>query len=165
MNVLVRGGNETFEQRMRLVRLAHEFRMELARDIKRMMGEFDDFHQLAVGRRAAENKASFLKFFAIRVIEFVAVAMTFLDDKGTVKGCRLRAERELARHRAEAHGAALFRNLALRVEEGDDGMRRVRIKFRGMRLVEFEDIAGVFNGGNLHAEAQAKIGNFIFAGP
>ena len=37
MDVLMRGGDEAFEQRMRLVRLAQELWMELARDVERMI--------------------------------------------------------------------------------------------------------------------------------
>ena len=48
VDVLMRGGDEAFEQRMRLVRLAQEFRMELAGQEERMARQFDDFHQLAV---------------------------------------------------------------------------------------------------------------------
>ena len=47
--VLVRGGDEASEQRMRLVRLALKFRMELARHKKRMVLQFDDLDELAVG--------------------------------------------------------------------------------------------------------------------
>jgi hypothetical protein len=49
MNVLVRGGDETFEEWMRLVGLAQEFRVELAREVERMAFEFDDFDEFAVG--------------------------------------------------------------------------------------------------------------------
>jgi hypothetical protein len=48
VDMLVRGGNEPLEQRMRLVRLAQKFRVELARDEKRMILEFDDFDELGV---------------------------------------------------------------------------------------------------------------------
>ena len=49
MDVLVRGGDEAFEQWMRLVRLAQEFGMELAGEEERVGGDFDHFHQLAMG--------------------------------------------------------------------------------------------------------------------
>ena len=81
MDELVRGGDETFEQRMRLVRLALEFRMKLARDKKWMVFQFDDLDEFAVGRIAAENKSGFLEFFAVGVVEFVAMAMAFVNDE------------------------------------------------------------------------------------
>lgn len=49
MDVLMRGGDEALEQRMRLVRLALKFRMKLARDKKRMVFQFDDLDEFAVG--------------------------------------------------------------------------------------------------------------------
>ena len=48
MQPRVRGGDETLEQRMRLVRLAQKFWMELARHKKWMIFQFDDFHEFAV---------------------------------------------------------------------------------------------------------------------
>ena len=52
VRILVRRGNEAFEQRVRLVRFALEFRMELAGDVERVIRQFDDFHQLFVRRGA-----------------------------------------------------------------------------------------------------------------
>ena len=49
VNLLVRRGDEAFEERMRLVRLAQKLGMKLARKVERMGGEFDDFHELAIG--------------------------------------------------------------------------------------------------------------------
>ena len=150
MNVLVRRRDEALEQRMRLVRLAHEFRMELARNVKGMIFQFDDFHELAVGRRAAENEAGLLKFLAVVVVELVAMAMAFVDDEGAVKLSCLRADGELARLRAEAHRAALLGDFALRVKERDDGVRGVFVELGGVRFLQFQNAAGKFNRGNLH---------------
>ena len=50
LHPLVRRGDEAPEQRMRLVRLAEEFGMELAGDEKRMLRQFDDFDQFSVRR-------------------------------------------------------------------------------------------------------------------
>jgi len=50
VNVLMRSSDKAFEQRVRLVRLAQKFRMELARDEEWMLFELDDFDQLAIGR-------------------------------------------------------------------------------------------------------------------
>jgi|GEM_PF-5409333 len=49
MDVLMRGGDEGLEQRMRLVGLALEFWMELARDKKRMVFRLEDLDEFAVG--------------------------------------------------------------------------------------------------------------------
>src|SRR5256885_971860 len=53
VNLLVRRGDEGFEQRMRLVRLAQELRVKLAREEKRVVRQLDDFDELAVGGHAA----------------------------------------------------------------------------------------------------------------
>ena len=68
MDMLVRGGDKTLEQRMRLVRLAQELRMILACQKERMVLEFDHFDELAIGRIAAEHEAGFLEFFAVGVV-------------------------------------------------------------------------------------------------
>ena len=53
--------DEALEQRMRLVRLALELGMELAGDEERVVRQFDDLHQLAVRRQAAEDEARLLE--------------------------------------------------------------------------------------------------------
>jgi hypothetical protein len=61
MIMRVGGGDEPFEERMRLVRFTVEFRVKLAGDEERMVGQFDDFHQFTVRSEAAEDKISFLE--------------------------------------------------------------------------------------------------------
>ena len=48
MDVLMRRRDEALEQRMRLMRLAQEFWMELAGEEERMPGQFDHFDEFAV---------------------------------------------------------------------------------------------------------------------
>lgn len=48
MDVIVTGRDEAFEERMRLVGLALEFRMKLARHEERMILQFDHFNQFSV---------------------------------------------------------------------------------------------------------------------
>ena len=81
MNALVRRRDKTLEQRVRLVRLALELRMKLARDEKRMPGQLDDFHQLAIRGKAAEHKTGLLEFFTVGVVEFIPMAVPFVDDE------------------------------------------------------------------------------------
>src|SRR5450759_2293201 len=85
MNMLMRRRNETLEQRMRLVRFAQKFRMELARHEERMILEFDDLHQLAIGRKPAENETSLLEFLAVGVVEFIAMAVALINDERAIK--------------------------------------------------------------------------------
>src|SRR5450432_4211834 len=130
MDVLVRGGDEALEQRVRLVWLAQKFRMELARNEERMIRQFDDFHKLAVRRKTAENEPGLLEFFAIGVVEFVAVTVTFIDDERTVKQSGPGADRRLAGLCAEPHGTAFLGHTLLVIEHGDDRMRGVQVKLR-----------------------------------
>src|ERR1039458_9003745 len=97
MDALVRGGDETLEQRVRLVRLAQKFGMKLARDEKRMIIQLDHLDQFSVGRIAAQNESGFLKFFAVGVVEFVTVTMPFVDDKRAVKLARLGTDDKIGR--------------------------------------------------------------------
>ena len=101
MDMRVRGGDEPAEQRMRLVRLAVEFGMKLARDKKRMVGQFDDLDQFSVRRIAAENEIRLGEPVAVGVVEFVAVTVPFVDDERPVKLRGLAAHHELARLRDE----------------------------------------------------------------
>ena len=59
--MLVRRADECPEQGVRLVRLAVEFGMELAGDVERVVRQFDDFHELAVRRGAAEDEVRLLE--------------------------------------------------------------------------------------------------------
>ena len=77
----MRSGDKAFEQRMRLMRLALKFGMELARDEKWMLFELDDFDQLAVRRKTAEHETSLLEFLAIGVVELITMAVTFVDHE------------------------------------------------------------------------------------
>ena len=81
MHPRVGGGDETSEQRVRLVRFAVKLRMKLAGDEEGMFGQFDDLHQFPVRREPAQDEAGFLESFAIRIVEFVAMAMALLHHE------------------------------------------------------------------------------------
>ena len=103
--------------------------MKLAGHEERMILQLDQFRQLAVGRIAAEDEARLLELLPVGVVEFVAMAMPFIDDKGAIKLRRPGANHQLARLRAQAHGAAFLRHFLLLVQQGNDRMRRIRIEF------------------------------------
>ena len=96
MNVMVAGGDEAAEERVRAVGFAQELRVELAGEVEGMFLQLDHFHELAVGRGAAEGQALTLEFFAVVVVEFVAVPVPLVDDEGTVEQLGLAAHHELA---------------------------------------------------------------------
>ena len=122
-------GDEAFEEWVRLMRFAVEFGMELAGDEEGMFREFDNLDELAVGRVAAESKTGFFKFLAVSVVEFVTMAMAFVDDESAIETGGFGAHDELARLSAEAHGTAFFSDAGLLVEHRDNRVRRVGIKF------------------------------------
>ncbi len=78
---------------------------------------------LPSGRGAAEDKAGLFKGVAIVIVEFVAVAVPLVDDKGAVKPVGLAADDQLAGLAAQPHRAALAGDVLLFVQQGDDGMR------------------------------------------
>ena len=99
----------------------------------------------------------------IVVVEFVAVAVALVDDKGAVEAVGQAAQNQLAGLASQAHGAAFVGDFLLLVQQRDDGVGGGRVEFRGVGLVQFQNIAREFNGGHLHAQAKAQIRNFVLA--
>ena len=97
MAARVRRGNEAFEQRMRLVRFAMKFRVELAGDEKWVLRQFDNLDQLAVGCKSTEDKLCGLEPFAIGIVEFVAMPMTFVDDERPIQSGSFGPHNQLTR--------------------------------------------------------------------
>ena len=89
--------------------------------------------------------------------------MAFVDYGFAVRGDCLCAVEQLAFVRAQAHCRALVDDVLLLVHNRDDGIERVVVKFRAVRAVEPENVAGVFDDRNLHAETYSEIGNLVFA--
>jgi hypothetical protein len=56
-----------------------EFRVVLAGEEEGMAFEFNQFHQAAVGGDAADLIAGFKEEVAVGVIEFIAMAVAFVD--------------------------------------------------------------------------------------
>ena len=103
MNMVVGGGDETFKQGVWFVGFALKFGVELARNEERVIFQFDHFDQLAVRRQPAENEPGALKLLAIGIVELVAVAMPFVDDKCAVEVRRHRSHFQLAGLRSQTH--------------------------------------------------------------
>ena len=62
---------------MGLHRAGLEFGVEVAGKEPGMVGQFHDFHELAVRRSAGDDEALFHELFAEGIVELVAVAMAF----------------------------------------------------------------------------------------
>src|SRR5438046_3344463 len=67
------GLNETFEERVRLVRFALKFRVILAADEIRMIPKLNQFRQRAIRRRSGNDEAFFVHTVAIFHVELVTV--------------------------------------------------------------------------------------------
>src|SRR5262245_40734374 len=83
--------------------------------------------------------------------------MTLLDLVLAV-GARRQAPRlESAAERSEPHGAALFGDGALLVEQIDHLLRRRRLERTRVGFLPPRDVARELDGGDLHAEAQPEV--------
>src|SRR5215218_7188531 len=91
---------------MRARRLRLELRMELHGDIPRMPWQFGDFDELAVRRAAGNLQTTLGQSAFVEAIEFVAMAMPFLDEIRAVDALRERTGRQRTRIAAEPHRAA-----------------------------------------------------------
>src|ERR1035438_5289788 len=117
---------------MGLVGLALEFGVELAGEKERMARHLNQLDELVIGGGAAEDIAGFLKSGAVGVVEFVAVAVAFVGDKGAIEAAGLGTDGQLAGLETQAHGAAFAGDVFLVVEQGDDGMGSFGIEFGGV---------------------------------
>ncbi len=67
-----------------MIGLRPEFRMVLDGHEPRMVGNFDDFHEGAVGTGSHGNHAGMNELFPVVRIEFVAVTVPFADVQSAV---------------------------------------------------------------------------------
>ena len=162
--MLDRRGDEGREERVRLVRLGLEFGMALHPEEPRVVFQLDDLDQAALGIPATDRHAGLLEARHVVVVDLKAVAVALGDDLLAVCLPRERAGLEFALVGAEAHRAALEDDMALFVHQRDDRMRGGHVEFHGVGVFEPEHIARVVNDRDLHAEAEAEIGDFLFAG-
>ena len=106
-------------------------------------------------------------------VYFVAVAVALVDDFRAVDAGNLAAGFEPRRQGAEAHGAAevgvdvaLFGFAAFVHPFGDECDHRVGdfvIPFGAARTGKAEDVPRVFDDGDLHPQANAEVGDAVFA--
>src|SRR5437667_8360279 len=114
--------NKPLEQWMRLMGFAVKLGMKLAGNEEGMFGQFDYFDQFAIRRQSAEHKVGFLKSFPVRIIEFVAMPMALIDDKGAIATGSFCIHDQLAGLRTETHRAAFFDHPFLLIQHGNDRM-------------------------------------------
>ena len=108
------------------------------------------------------------------VVHFVTVAVAFADLRCAVDFGGEAVGFQFHFLRAQPHGAAQIGIFVARfhaavfrlpfVNQGDHGVRRFQIEFGGIGAFQPGHVARVFNQRNLHAQANAQIGNAVFAG-
>ena len=74
-----RGFNETPEQGMTGAGCGGEFRVELATEKPRVIGQLDHFHQPFIQRMAGQRQTGGLQRLPVTVVEFVTVAVALGD--------------------------------------------------------------------------------------
>src|SRR6185295_16112797 len=151
--VLVGGGDERGEQRMRLRRLRLELRVELHGEIPRMSGQLGDLDELAVGRAAGNLEAAIGQRALVQAVELVAVAMTLVNQVGAVDLLGQRAGRELARVAAEPYCVAEIVDAEKIAQLVDHLGARVRVALGRVGIGEAGHVARVFDGRPLEAVA------------
>src|SRR5436190_22797966 len=125
----VSGRNEAFEQGMRLVRFAVEFRVKLAGNEEWVICNFDNLYQLAIRSEAAENKLGFLKPFPVGVVELIPMPVSFVYHKGPIQPGSLCSNHQLTRLGTQSHRSSFFGNSSLFVEHRNHRIGGTRIKF------------------------------------
>ena len=147
---------------MRLVRAGFEFGVKLHADEEVAVGEFDRFDQPSVGGRPRQGQPARRKGLAVVVVELVAVTVALADLAFAVAAFHRRPRCDHAGIRAQPERAALINFVTLSRHKINDLMRGFG-KLARIGVRDPRDVAGVFDHGDLHAEADAEIRDLRFA--
>ena len=121
-----------------------------------MVFDLDHLDEAVIRQRARDDEPLGLERRAVLVVDFVAMAMALADLVRAIRFFGMRALREDAGIRAEAHRAALVLDALLRLHEVDDRMIRLGVELRAVRVRHTADVAGELDDSTLHAEAEAE---------
>ena len=138
-----------------------------------MIWQFDGFNQtLAACGYAADDQTSFFQLRHIVVVDLVAVAMTFADMFATVDfAARLPGLRSTScapRRMVPPKSARFVTGFYAAVgslpfvNQGNDRCGAFQVKLGRVRTFQTCNIAGVFDQGNLHAQADAQVWYVVF---
>ena len=120
---------EAKKQGVRSVGAAFKFRMKLHTHIKRVLRQLHGFHNVPIGRGAADNKAVFLHKPAVVVIKLVAVAVTLADKLLLVTAVQNGSRGDFAGIGTQTHCAALVHAVVLVGHKVYDPVSRGAAKF------------------------------------
>src|SRR5580698_315366 len=161
--MLIRRAYECMKQRMRLERLRLEFRMELAADKMRMVGQLHHLHVSSIGGRTGDAQSRRRQRPFILAVEFITMPVALADFGRPINPVRQRVWLDLARPRAKTHRAAKLFNAAQFAQFVDHPMRRCRIELARVCLGQSHHIARKLDASRLHAQANSEIWDFLFA--
>ena len=155
--------DQSKEEGMRTVGAALEFRMELHTDVKIIFGNFHRFDDVIIRRGTADDKPGINQTRAEIVIEFITVTVTLGNIGFAIATIHLRTGHYLAGICAETERTALRNIVILIRQEINYLMRRLRIKFAGVRVCHAGDAPCKCDDRNLHSEANPKVGKVVRA--
>ena len=134
--------------------------------------ELHHFRQVFARRARRDPVALRLELRHVDVVHFVAMTMPFVY-LGAIDGSRQGSRLDRAFLRAQAHRAAQVRGLVAVLDapravqpfgdEGHHGMRRFRIELGAVGVGQPADVARELYRRELHPQADAQIGNAVFA--
>ena len=134
---------------MRSCRARFEFGVRLRSQEPRVVFELDHFHNVLVRRNAANVHAVRFELVAIVVVDFVTVAVTFVNELLTVSLIRFGILRQNAGVLPQTHGAAEVCDVVLVGHQVNHRVFRVGVNFRGVRVGKPQHVARKFNDGDL----------------
>src|SRR3989344_2072434 len=160
------GFDECVEQRVWREGAGFEFWVELGAEHKgvRALGQLRDFHEPAIGRFPREYKSRILQAFDVLGIHLEAMAVTLGNTFFAIRLACDCVRHEFARIGAETHRAAVIllgEVFYLLRQDGNDGMRAFFVYLSRVGALQICDIAGVFDGHELHAVAKPEVRDFV----
>ncbi len=159
------GGHEAHEHGMGLERTRGQAGVGLGADEEGVAGQFQDLHDGLVRGLAREDETFLFQGFDVAGIDFVAVTETHthgFDLAQELEGEGVGLDLDVTA--AQSHVTAQALDLLLFGQDVDHGLLALGFDLGAVRLLEAADVAGEFEHGHLEAQAQAQVGQVVFAG-
>ena len=159
------------ESKVRLARIKHAarvFGMILHTDVIRVILEFHNLHPLTPIVLSEEVEPGIVQLIHVRGVNLVPVPVALANDVDVsvqrAELAPLASGLEVRIVETQTHGAAHLSLVDLGHED-DDLVFGVAVEFLRGGLREMHDVAGEFDDGYLHAEADTQEGRVVLAGP
>lgn len=153
-----------YEQRVRMEHGTAVFRMELSADIPAEGWDFYNFHQVGFGIDTCTLHASCFIFGLIKVVEFVAVAMAFLNVFGAIGFIGFASFLKDTFVSSQSHGAAHVGDGLLFFHDVDDVVGSLFVHFARISIGISQYVTGEFDGNALHTQTDAECRNIMGTG-